>query len=45
VIDGRTHRLAPEAAALAEAAAWMDRQRALQERALDVVGDYLEEER
>jgi DNA-binding transcriptional ArsR family regulator len=44
-IDGRTHRLALDTAALGEAAEWMDRQRALWQRALDVVGDYLEKER
>jgi len=42
-IDGRTHRLALRPAALGEAAAWMDRQRALWERMFDVVDDYLQE--
>ena len=44
VIDGRTHRLSLEAGALAEAADWMDRQRALWERLFDVVDDYLKED-
>jgi DNA-binding transcriptional ArsR family regulator len=44
VIDGRTHRLSLETAALDEAARWMDRQRALWERLFDVVDEYLEEE-
>ena len=44
VIDGRTHRLSLETEALAEAAEWMDRQRALWERYFDVVDDYLKED-
>jgi len=44
VIDGRTHRLSLEKKALAEAAEWMDRQRALWERYFDVVDDYLKED-
>jgi DNA-binding transcriptional ArsR family regulator len=44
-IDGRTHRLSLEPAALAEAADWMDRQRALWGRLFDVVDEYLKEER
>jgi DNA-binding transcriptional ArsR family regulator len=43
VIDGRTHRLALEPEALADAAEWIERQRARWERLLDVVGEYLEE--
>jgi DNA-binding transcriptional ArsR family regulator len=42
-IDGRTHRLTLNPAVLGEAADWMDRQRALWERAFDAVDDYLEE--
>ena len=42
-IDGRTHRITLNPAALGEAADWMDRQRVLWERAFDAVGDYLEE--
>lgn len=45
VIDGRTHRLALRPEALADAADWIDRQRARWERLFDVVGDYLEEDR
>lgn len=44
VIDGRTHRLALEPQALAEASEWMDAQRAHWERLFDVVGDYLQEQ-
>jgi DNA-binding transcriptional ArsR family regulator len=44
VVEGRTHRLSLEPAALGEAADWMDRQRALWERLFDVVADYLKEE-
>src|SRR3954462_12803887 len=43
-IEGRTHLLSLDAEALGEAAAWMDRQRALWERLFDVVDDYLKEE-
>jgi DNA-binding transcriptional ArsR family regulator len=43
-VDGRTHTIALDGAALAEAADWIDRQRALWERMFDVVGEYLEEE-
>lgn len=43
-IDGRTHRLSLELAALREAAEWMDRQRALWGRLFDVVDEYLNEE-
>jgi DNA-binding transcriptional ArsR family regulator len=44
VIVGRTHRLSLDMQALGEAAAWMDRQRALWTRMFDVVDDYLKEE-
>ena len=43
VIDGRTHRLALEPDTLAEAADWIESQRARWERLFDVVGEYLEE--
>jgi DNA-binding transcriptional ArsR family regulator len=43
VIDGRTHRLALQPQALAEAADWLENQRARWERMFDVVGEYLEE--
>src|SRR5215211_53199 len=42
-VEGRTHRLTLDPAALNEAADWMDRQRALWERLFDVVDDYLKE--
>jgi DNA-binding transcriptional ArsR family regulator len=45
VIDGRTHRLSLEPEALGEAAEWMDRQRALWGRLLDVVDEYLKEDK
>lgn len=45
VIDGRTHRLALRPEALAEAADWIERQRARWERLFDVVGEYLEEDK
>lgn len=45
VVEGRTHRLSLETAALEEAADWMDRQRAIWGRLFDVVDDYLKEER
>jgi DNA-binding transcriptional ArsR family regulator len=41
VIDGRTHRLRLSDDALADAQAWMERQRALWERKFDVVEQYL----
>jgi DNA-binding transcriptional ArsR family regulator len=43
VIEGRTHRLSLQREALAEAADWMDHQRALWGRLFDVVDDYLKE--
>ena len=42
-IDGRTHRLSLEPEALADAAEWIESQRARWERLFDVVGDYLED--
>jgi DNA-binding transcriptional ArsR family regulator len=42
-VQGRTHRLALDPAALAGAADWMDRQRALWERLFDAVDAYLED--
>jgi DNA-binding transcriptional ArsR family regulator len=43
VIVGRTHRLELQPEALADAAEWIERQRARWERLFDVVGEYLEE--
>ena len=45
VIDGRSHRLALQPKALAEASEWIDIQRERWERLFDVVGEYLEERR
>ncbi len=45
VIDGRTHRLRIPDDSLSDAQAWLERQRALWERKLDVVEDYLIERR
>jgi DNA-binding transcriptional ArsR family regulator len=44
VVEGRTHRLSLEPAALGVAADWMDRQRSLWVSLLDVVDEYLKEE-
>jgi DNA-binding transcriptional ArsR family regulator len=44
VVDGRTHRLALQPEVLADAEAWLERQRARWERLFDAVGEYLEEE-
>jgi DNA-binding transcriptional ArsR family regulator len=44
VVDGRTHRLSLEPSVLGEVAIWMDRQRALWGRLLDVVDEYLKED-
>ena len=44
VIDGRTHTLSLDARAMAEAANWMDEQRARWERLFDVVDEYLKED-
>jgi DNA-binding transcriptional ArsR family regulator len=43
VIDGRSHRLALQPDALAEASDWIDVQRERWDRLFDVVGEYLEE--
>lgn len=43
VIDGRRHRLALNERSLADAAAWIESQRALWERKFDVVEEYLDE--
>jgi DNA-binding transcriptional ArsR family regulator len=45
VVDGRTHRIAVAEGSLDGAHEWMERQRALWERKLDVVEDYLREQR
>jgi len=45
VIDGRTHRLRIPQDSLADAAEWLVRQRELWERKLDVVEEYLREQR
>jgi DNA-binding transcriptional ArsR family regulator len=42
-IDGRTHRLSLDLDALGEAVDWIDRQRAIWTRMLDVVDDIVEE--
>jgi DNA-binding transcriptional ArsR family regulator len=44
-VEGRTHRLDLDLDALAGAAEWIDRQRAIWERMFDVVDDYLEEQK
>lgn len=44
-VEGRTHRLGLDLAALTEAVDWMDRQRAIWERMFDVVDGYLEEQK
>jgi len=43
-VRGRTHVLTLQRAALDDAAAWIDAQRALWERKFDVVAEYLAEE-
>jgi DNA-binding transcriptional ArsR family regulator len=45
VIDGRTHRLRLDGRSLDEAYEWMSSQRELWERKLDIVEDYLREQR
>jgi DNA-binding transcriptional ArsR family regulator len=45
VVDGRTHRLRIPEPPLEDAHEWIDRQRALWERKLDVVEEYLHEHR
>jgi DNA-binding transcriptional ArsR family regulator len=44
-VEGRTHRLGLDFHALAGAADWIDRQRAIWERMFDVVDDYLAEQK
>jgi DNA-binding transcriptional ArsR family regulator len=44
VIDGRTHRLRLDGSSLEEAYAWLARQRALWERKLDVVEEFLNDQ-
>jgi DNA-binding transcriptional ArsR family regulator len=44
-IEGRTHLLDLDLDALAEAVDWIDRQRSIWERMLDVIDDYLEEQK
>jgi DNA-binding transcriptional ArsR family regulator len=44
-VEGRTHRLGLDLAALTEAVEWIDRQRAIWGRMLDVIDDYLEEQK
>ena len=43
VVDGRTHRLGLRPEALADAAGWIESQRARWERLFDVVEEYLQE--
>ena len=43
VVEGRTHRLSLDERPLAGASGWMQRQRELWERKLDVIENYLEE--
>jgi DNA-binding transcriptional ArsR family regulator len=43
VIDGRTHRLTLQPDSLAEAADWIESQRARWEHLFDAVGEYVEE--
>ena len=43
-LEGRTHVLSPELDVLREVAEWMDRQRAVWGRFMDVVDEYLKEE-
>jgi DNA-binding transcriptional ArsR family regulator len=45
VVDGRTHRLGLRPETLADAARWLESQRARWEDLFDVVGEYLEEQR
>jgi DNA-binding transcriptional ArsR family regulator len=44
VVDGRTHRLHLDDRPLADASAWIERQRRLWQRKFDVVDEWLEEE-
>jgi DNA-binding transcriptional ArsR family regulator len=43
-VEGRTHVLSLETAALEEATEWMNRQREIWTRLFDIVDDYLKEE-
>jgi DNA-binding transcriptional ArsR family regulator len=43
-VEGRTHRLGLDLDALSEPVEWIDQQRALWERMLDAVEEYLEEQ-
>jgi DNA-binding transcriptional ArsR family regulator len=43
-VEGRTHRLLLQERPLAEASAWIERQRALWQRKFDVVESWLDEE-
>jgi DNA-binding transcriptional ArsR family regulator len=45
VVEGRTHRLSLDPDVLSEAADWMDRQRALWGRLMEVVDEYLKEDK
>jgi len=44
-IEGRTHRLSLDLAALGEAVDWIDRQRAIWTRMFDLVEEYLDEQK
>jgi DNA-binding transcriptional ArsR family regulator len=44
-VDGRTHRLSLDLETIGEAVGWVDRQRAIWERMLDVVGGLVEEQK
>jgi DNA-binding transcriptional ArsR family regulator len=44
-VEGRTHRLGLDLDALSEPVEWIDQQRALWERMLDAVEEYLEDQR
>jgi DNA-binding transcriptional ArsR family regulator len=44
-VDGRTHLLSLDLEAIGEAVSWVDRQRAIWARMVDVVGDLVEEQK
>jgi hypothetical protein len=44
-VDGRTHRLALDPAAMIAAADWLELQRSRWDAASDAVGDYLDKDR
>jgi DNA-binding transcriptional ArsR family regulator len=44
-IEGRTHRLSLNLDAIGEAVGWIDRQRAIWDRMIDVVEEYVEEQK